>query len=147
MSCVLQCMLSWFTPCQSNQTQRASWTVPWSKTHPLISHEVWLNSVVSQQFLPPVIICPMVCCDASLEKAFSGRGVPHSVLPMWQMLSLHKPCTVGRTLPGLRCHRCGKGKLTSDFDSHCPSRLIWSSLAWEWCLRPCLEVTTLLLHW
>ena len=51
------------------------------KIHPLTSSEVWSNSLVSQQFLPPVIIYPMVCGDASLQKAFSGEGVPHSVLP------------------------------------------------------------------
>lgn len=75
-------------------------------------------SVVSQQFLPPVIIFPMVSGDASLEKAFSGRGVPHSVLTLWLLLSLHKLCTVGRTWPRLKCHRCGKGKLASNVDSH-----------------------------
>ena len=53
------------------------------------SHEIWLDSVVSQQFLPPVIY-PMVCSDASLEKAFSGRGIPHSVLPLWQILCWRK---------------------------------------------------------
>ena len=120
---------SWF---KSGQSQRASWRRRRSKD--TSTHFNWVRcgrthlSVSNSYHLSSFTL--WFAATHRWRKLLVEKGSHIQSYPLWDMLSLHKPCTFGRTWPGLRCHRCGEGKLTSDSDSHFPSahwsRLIWS---------------------